>query len=428
MLHKIIFKLGTFVRNREIFSSYKLLKKTESWDINKLEEFQYSQCKDLLEWTYNNSVYYRRKFEEHDIKPNDFKSLADIKKFPIISKEELLEFNKEIHTKKLSEKVFFSETSGSSGQSLKFYRNATWDARHRAAIFRGYSWFNVKPWERNGYFWGYNINPTRRRKVALMDALVNRFRIFSYKTEDIRSFARKLIKASYVEGYSSMIYEVAKIINKERLNSNIKLKMVKGTSEKIYDSYQEEVKKAFGIKMVSEYGAAEAGIIAFECPEGNMHITMENVIVEESNGEILVTNLLSKSFPIIRYSLGDYITISSKTNCKCGMQHKIIESVLGRVGKQVVGTEHVYPSLTFYYVFKNLAIEQNLILNYQIIQKVAGELEVLIEQKLNRDDRELLLGEFYKYFGDDIKVNLEDEKAIKAVNGKLRDFISEIDN
>ena len=42
------------------------------------------------------------------------------------------------------------------------------------------------------------------------------------------------------------------------------IKMVKGTSEKIYESYQEEIQKAYGCRIISEYGATESGIIAFE--------------------------------------------------------------------------------------------------------------------------------------------------------------------
>jgi phenylacetate-CoA ligase len=57
--------------------------------------------------------------------------------------------------------------------------------------------------------------------------------------------------------------------------------MVMGASEKIYEGYQKEVVRAFGRKMVNEYGAAEAGMIAFECPEGKMHINMETNIVEK---------------------------------------------------------------------------------------------------------------------------------------------------
>ncbi|TOH87149.1 hypothetical protein, partial [Vibrio parahaemolyticus] len=76
-----------------------------------------------------------------------------------------------------------------------------------------------------------------------------------------------------------MIYEVAKLANKKNIQlSNIKF--IKGTSEKIYDFYQDEVQRAFGQKIVSEYGSAESGIIAFECPYGNMHVNEECCVLE----------------------------------------------------------------------------------------------------------------------------------------------------
>ena len=114
-----------------------------------------------------------------------------------------------------------------------------------------------------------------------------------------------------------MIYEIAKQVN-ESGEGPIRLKMVKGTSEKIFDSYQDEVRKAFGQKMISEYGAGESTLIAYECPCGNMHVVMENVIVEDYNGEILVTNLNSTSMPIIRYRLGDSVVIDREKSWPFG--------------------------------------------------------------------------------------------------------------
>ena len=99
------------------------------------------------------------------------------------------------------------------------------------------------------------------------------------------------------------------------------IKMIKGTSEKYSINYQEEVKKAFGTKIVSEYGATESGVIAFECPEGNMHINMEGVLVEEIENEIVVTNLQMTSFPLIRYKLGDYIQLAPESK-QCKMWKK----------------------------------------------------------------------------------------------------------
>ncbi len=149
-------------------------------------------------------------------------------------------------------------------------------------------------------------------KNIFFDTLQNRFRIFSYQESALKKFIQKARKATYIHGYSSMIYQVAVLINKLDLTKPTHIKMIKGTSEKILDGYYDEIQKAFGTKIISEYGATESGIIAFECPQGNMHISMEGVIVEEVENEILVTNLQMTSFPIIRYKLGDYIALASR--------------------------------------------------------------------------------------------------------------------
>ena len=157
----------------------------------------------------------------------------------------------------------------------------------------------MKPWDRNGYFWGFNFSKKEGLKTTVLDFLQNRFRLFNFKDKQLKMFVKKLSTSVYVHGYSSAIYETAKKINRQELKKPVHLKMVKGTSEKIFESYQSEIQQAFGQKMISEYGAAETGIIAFECPKGAMHINMEGVLVEEINDEIIVTNLQLNSFPII---------------------------------------------------------------------------------------------------------------------------------
>ena len=272
------------------------------------------------------------------------------------------------------------------GRYLHFLKNSEWDSANRASMLRGYKWHNVNPWEPNIYFWGYDIDPKQRLKVRILDFLQNRKRIFDYSNESLDMLTKNLEKISFIHGYSSMIYELAKIVNSNEIVKPKNIKMVKGTSEKIFPHYNSEIFEAFGSNIISEYGAAESGLIAYECKYGNMHINMENVIVEEDNGEIIVTNLLSKSFPIIRYRLGDYIKIrSNKFHCECGIRHTIIDEVMGRVGKNVYGLEKMYPSLVFYNIFKNLFLTQNLKLNYQCYQKKKGFLEILIEQPYTDD-------------------------------------------
>lgn len=426
MFHKLIYRAGVRKRNPSLLPYLDFLMESDKWSIEQLSDYQLKKCKELLIFAQNHSPFYQKHFAECGFDPTQMQSLDELKRIPTIDKQVLLSKNAEIQSTFKFDRLFFSETSGTSGQVLKFYRNEEWDSCNRAAMFRGYKWYGVNPWDRNGYFWGYNIDKKQRLKTVVLDELQNRFRIFSYDEDHIRKFADKLRNAVYVGGYSSMIYEVAKIVNRLGINNDFHLKMVKGTSEKIYSSYQNEVKEAFGQKIISEYGSAESGLIAFECPEGgHMHINMENVIVEEENGEIIVTNLLSRSFPIIRYKLGDFVRLApADFRCSCGRAHPVVLDVLGRVGKNVIGKKSIYPSLTFYYVFKNLALS-GITLNYQAVQNEKGKTILRIEQNVP-EHSEALNAELDKYFHGDIDFEVQWGEKLHAMNGKLKDFITSL--
>ncbi|MCI2228402.1 phenylacetate--CoA ligase family protein [Polaribacter sp. MSW13] len=428
MLRKFIYLLGQNIRNPSLKKHFYFLKKSENWSLEELENYQFKKLKELLLVANEHSEFYKNKFIEFDLDVNKISKLSDIKSIPILTKSELLSNSKSIHTNLKFKKTFLATTSGTSGKTLKFNREETADSFNRAAIQRGYSWFNIQPWFRNGYFWGFNFSFIQKIKNNFLDFLQNRYRIFSYEENEIKNFIKQTKNASFISGYSSMIYQTAVYLNKSTLEKPKKLKMVKGTSEKVLNIYQEEVKKAFGVKMISEYGATEAGIIAFECTEGNMHINMEGVLVEEIDQEILVTNLQMQSFPIIRYKLGDYVTLAPRSKkCSCGKSHLIIDEVTGRVGKSIYGKTNIYPSLYFYYIFKNLGNTFQIFLNYQVIQEKKGKLTFLIEQELSKYELEQLNTEILKYFKEDIFYNIIPNSDFKKTKGKLKNFISLID-
>jgi phenylacetate-CoA ligase len=426
---QFIFNIGSRLRNPSLKEKLLFLKDSQSWDLDQLISFQIKRLNDLLVFSNQYSNFYRSHFQKNGINLK-IKYLEDLKQIPPITKNELIMHNDDIHTKYKFKKTFFSETSGSTGQVLTFNKNEEWDSENRAAMYRAYNWYNVKPWEYNIYMWGYNIDKKKQKKIRVMDFIQNRYRIFDYNTDSLRLLVDKISNTSYIHGYSSMIYELAKIINAQKIKTFSKtLKMIKGTSEKIFSHYNQEIEKAFGIKMISEYGAAEAGLISFECRFGNMHINMENVIVEEENDEIIVTNLASLSFPIIRYKLGDYVKLlPSQKYCECGLKHPIIDEVRGRVGKNIYGLHKIYPSLTFYYIFKNLYFEKGIKLSYQCIQKEKGYLLVLIKEKYSENLEMLIKSEFEKYFKEDVQLRIKFSQVLRTYKNKLIDFISEINN
>jgi phenylacetate-CoA ligase len=431
LFHQNLFLWGQKLRNPSLSKVFKELKQTEKLTRVQLESLQLEKLKAILHHAYTYSTFYKNTFDKAGVHPKDLETLSDISKFPSITKSDLIRFNEEIHTTKAIKypKLFKANTSGSTGQSLHFLRDEYTDSFNRASIFRGYSWYNVKPWEYNIYFWGFNFSRLKKLKTKLMDTLVNRFRLFSYLEKDFIKMIHQLEKAYYISGYSSMIYQTAKLINEKKYPKPKNLKMVKGTSEKIYESYQEEVQKAFGLKMISEYGAAETGIIAFECPAGQMHINTEGVVIETNEeSEIIVTNLITKSFPVIRYKLGDYVKLDLNfKTCSCGLNHPILEEVTGRIGDIIYGKDYIYPSLYFYYIFKNLDKEQQITLTYQVFQEKKGELIFAIKEPMQESQIEKLKVEIIKYFNNDITFIIKpNEPMIYGRTSKMKSFISKL--
>ncbi|SFU62140.1 phenylacetate-CoA ligase [Pustulibacterium marinum] len=421
---KFIYELGERLRNPSLRSHYAFLKKSEHWSVSDLEAYQLSKLKELISHCIDTVPYYQNIFIQSGISESSIETLDDLKKIPVLSKNQLLENVSQIHSTKSYPKEFLASTSGTTGDSLKFQREESADSFNRASIMRGYSWYGVKPWDRNGYFWGFNFDWKARLKTKLLDALQNRFRLFSYSPENLKDFSKKLRSATYVHGYSSMIYQTAKLIEERSLEPPKNLKMVKGTSEKIYDSYRDVVKRVFGVPIISEYGATESGIIAFECPHGNMHVNMEGVIVECVDHRILVTNLQLFKFPIIRYELGDYIELATKNEtCSCGMKHQILKEVTGRIGETIRGFKSEYPSLYFYYIFKNLASKHDVKLTYYVEQREVGKLDFFIEEKLASSHQNLLKKEISKYFLKDIDYTINRGKK-SSKNGKSKSFKS----
>lgn len=422
---RMVYRVGLQVRNSEILQKYAFLKESENWSRDHLLRFQFEQLRALLASS-QRSPFYQSLYRKHGVDVRDVKHLADLGRLPVISKSNLLENHEQIQVPGFEGQLFRSETSGSTGHPLLFYRDKSWDAWVNASVFRGLSWHGVDPWEHNGYLWGFNIAGSRRLRVRLEDALQNRFRLFSYDRVEMRDFIQRLKNAAFLSGYSSMIYELAKLANEEGISLS-NLRFVKGTSEKIHESYQQEAVRAFGRRITSEYGAAEGGIIAFECRFGKMHINMETVIVEEQDSEIILTNLVSRSFPVIRYALGDNIVLNRGETCPCGLSHDVLGDVAGRTGTRIRGMSRDFPSLTLYYVFKNLALDHHVVVGYSTLQDSPGVLKVKLDKTISEKEEALLRREFKKYFSDEIRIEIGIEPERSEVRSKRRDFVSLLD-
>lgn len=110
--------------------------------------------------------------------------------------------------------------------------------------------------------------------------------------------------------------------------------------ETLTPSMREYVQSTFGCPVADSYGASEFLTLAFECRCANLHLNSDWAILEPVDAKgrpvppdtlsatALLTNLANRVQPLIRYDLGDRISLASE-RCECG-SHLPVMHVQGR--------------------------------------------------------------------------------------------------
>jgi phenylacetate-CoA ligase len=425
--HKYLYLAGERFKNPHLKDHLNWLMKTDFATLQELEDIQLKRLKKLLHFAKDNTNFYKERLRDIDI---DNLTLEKFKEqVPILTKDELKANADDLRCEVPGESLIKAETSGTTGDVFLFNKNIHWDASFRAAQYRGYSWYGVKPWEKSLYFWGFKKAFKDKLKIRILDFLLNRYRFFDYTHEEFERAADRIRESSYIAGYSSSIHMMAEYFKKRGYKFD-NIKMVKGTAEKVYESYHKSVKEVFGRKITSEYGSAEAGVIAYECPQGNMHIVMENVIVEEIDGKIIVTNLWAYSLPFIRFELGDLVVLDEETKCPCGREHKIIKEVTGRIGRKLHGKKNLYSTININHTFKNLSFKYGIELAYSAKQYKKGEMvfDITKDDSIDEDlAREKLKESAFEYFKDDMDIVVNFVEYKEGKEKKQKDFESFIE-
>jgi phenylacetate-CoA ligase len=121
---------------------------------------------------------------------------------------------------------------------------------------------------------------------------------------------------------------------------HLKLREIWTGGEVLSPAMRRYVSEAFGCPITNCYGASEFLSLAFECNQGHLHLNSDWAILESVDQQgrpvqagqagftTLLTNLANHVQPLIRYDLGDIITIQPKP-CSCGSSLPWME-VVGR--------------------------------------------------------------------------------------------------
>ena len=184
--------------------------------------------------------------------------------------------------------------------------------------------------------WGSPIELSNQAQLKnrIKESLLKNRRILSaynLTERDLSKHVRFLerYKPEYLYGYATILTVFAKMLDDANIKPQLSLKAVVSTSETLEKWQEDLIARVFDCPVANEYGTRDAGILAYTCPSGGIHITAENCIIEVldpvtyepvlngQSGVLAITDLTNYVQPHLRYLLGDMGTLSP-ASCPCG--------------------------------------------------------------------------------------------------------------
>lgn len=422
------------LRGQNVYKHLKVLNKTQFLNKKELREIQIKKLILLINSARENTEFYNQK--EYNLNPDNF-SLEEFSKFPFIEKKDIRDFPESFKSKNHNMFLHKKTTGGSTGEPVALNKTPFAMSSEIAATYRGYSWAGVDIGDKQARFWGISLNKKDRLKYKIIDFIGHRKRIsaFSFDDEKMENYIKIVqeFKPNYFYGYVSMLEKVAEFVSTNKINLGINLKSIITTAEVLTDTQKKKLENAFSVMAFNEYGSGEFGPIANQCDEGNLHINAENLLVEIIDGdricgpgevgELVITELNNFAFPLIRYRMGDYASLSNKT-CSCGRELPIIENLFGRSYDMIKNKNgKLFHAEFFMYIIEEAKRNSINIKAFQIIQTKIDEF--LIKLVSNKEDFErakiFIKKRILKDFSSTTHIEFVSVETIeRSASGKMR--------
>lgn len=420
------------------------LERSQYFNIERLRAIQRERLAEVLRHAYRETAYYRRLFDEIGFKPQDFRDERDLKRIPVLSKDPVRRQQADfLASSAKGRRLSVFKTGGSTGVPVEVLKDSHQVELVNATGLRVFRWTGWNIGEPVGMVWG---NPPERAslKEKLRDALIEReiyLDTMSLTDESMSAFVGewRRVRPTLLRGHSHSIYIFASFCDRQGIE-DVRPTAIISSSMMLLPTERRTIEKAFGCKVTDLYGCEEVGLIACECEQHHgMHLDMENNYVElldadgndvapGEDGAVVVTSLLNRAMPLIRYKMGDVASLANRA-CSCGRGLPLINGVSGRVadffvrrdGSVVAGVSLVERTLT---KFPGVA-------QMQIVQEDLDNLVLKIVKDPGYDGQteRALIEEFKSSVGAHNTVRIEFVGTIpQERSGKFRFAISRVPN
>ena len=415
------------------------------WSSSELSKYQNKRVRAIVKYAYEHVPFYREKFSEVGLKPEDVKSIEDLNKLPIIGREELQRNSERLVSEEFDVgKLGVVSTSGSTGKPLFTYITKKEEEFRHAKLLRPHIVCGQKPRDR----WVLLGPPQHSKKLNRLQRMFRLYSpffvsLFDAVPEQLRSI--KMLKPDVLDGYSSSLFLLAQEIANSGFDG-IKPKFIMGGAELLDESSLRIIEKSFNAPYYDQYASEELQMIAWQCREKDgYHVDADTVvlqIVDEKgdevspgeSGEIVCTSLFNYAMPFIRYALDDVGIPSEEKNCKCGRSFPLMRMVEGRKDSMVkFSNGRKVPALVFGWIMEYYKFYR-WVYQYQIVQKKVDSLKVFIKKKNDRCDENAMAAELVRHMHKMLDVNESELSVVVEFvdeipldkSGKLRKVISEV--
>lgn len=410
-----------------------------SYSEDEWQNYQTLELRKLLVHAYENVPYYSEKYSKEGLTRNDFKrfNLDDLNKLPYLEKEDLRKYGKTTLLSKKKNKGSFYSSSGSTGTPTSIFYSPEFHQKWSAAFeVRIREWAGIDNSFSRGMIGGRKILGDRKSppfyRVNKFENQVY-FSAYDISKKNLYSYFEGMQKnkVQYMTGYAMSNYILAQEFESAKIVPP-KMKAVITSSEKLTPKMRKTLGRVYRCDVFDSYSGVEACGLISESPNKNLLFSPDTGIMEvidlngnsinSGDGEVISTGFLNYDQPLIRYRIGDRISISNEIKDP-EFNMPVVQGILGRVEDVIIGPEG-QKMVRFHSVFTE--IEK--LISGQIIQHSIDQIEIrlVVENNFNVTDNEKLMIKRIEYqLGTNVRVHFSySEELIKTKSGKVRSVIS----
>ncbi|MGH2907813.1 MAG: phenylacetate--CoA ligase family protein, partial [Solirubrobacteraceae bacterium] len=344
--------------------------KVEMLTRRELERLQLEKLRRQCAWAQARSPWYRRVFAEAGVSAGDLRSLQDLRRLPLLTREQWMASQEahppfgELPTLGTEQAVRLHTTSGTSGRmplrALDGRRDWTWVAEMWAYGLWGCgARASDIAYVAFGYgsfigFWGLHY---AMEKIGVLN-VPGGAQTTEARVRQIIDFGATVVASTPT--YAMRLAQEAERLGIDLAGSPVSRVILSGEPAGSIPETKRLIERQWGAKAFDTAGMTEVGtIVMFECSEqpGGAHIIEDQVLEEVldpetlepvaygEQGERIVTSFGRGAIPLIRYRTADLVCRVPASECACGRCFDLYRGgILGRVDdmKLVRGT-NVYP-------------------------------------------------------------------------------------